>query len=94
MADRTVVNRNMGKDGAGTGTVECVNGVQPDQHGNVELIPEDIGAVTLDMIYPVGAIYLSIWNYITALLIGGAASWEVCPKFCVNTAGQCKIEPK
>lgn len=49
--------------------VQSVNNVLPDDTGNVQLKPSDIGVV--DLIYPIGTIYMSVNSTSPATLFGG-----------------------
>lgn len=62
----------------GAGNVSTVAGVQPDNAGNVPLTASDILAVPaaqlIDMIYPIGSIYMSVNVTSPATFLGG--TWE------------------
>lgn len=73
----------------GSGAVSTVNGVEPHM-GNVVLTAADIGAVAktalLDLVYPVGSIYLSVAETSPASLFGGF--WERLRDVFLLAAGE------
>lgn len=57
--------------GAGGGSVETVNGVSPDENGNVELVPSDIGAyVKPDTGIPLADLAVAVQ---TSIMLGASA---------------------
>lgn len=72
----TVTTRNGEEESTltiNTGKVKTVNGEEPDENGNITIdIPQP--TITLDMVYPVGSIYLSTNATNPAVLFGG--TWE------------------